>query len=141
MGEPGPSIRGVVETALHVTDLDRSERFYRRLFGSERLEGDKRMRALAAGPRQVLLLFLKGASTQAMEVDGGVIPPHDGAGRLHVAFAIDRADVDRWRERLQECGVPVESTVHWPRGGVSLYFRDPDEHLVELVTPGCWSIY
>ncbi len=26
-------------------------------------------------------------------------------------------------------------------GGTSLYFRDPDGHLLELVTPGIWSIY
>jgi len=31
--------------------------------------------------------------------------------------------------------------VDWPRGGRSLYFRDPDQHLLELITPGCWSIY
>jgi hypothetical protein len=27
------------------------------------------------------------------------------------------------------------------RGGTSLYFRDPDDHFVELATPGLWSIY
>jgi catechol 2,3-dioxygenase-like lactoylglutathione lyase family enzyme len=31
--------------------------------------------------------------------------------------------------------------MEWPRGGTSLYFRDPDGHLVELATPGLWSIY
>ena len=29
----------------------------------------------------------------------------------------------------------------WPRGGESLYFRDPDGHLVELATPGLWANY
>jgi catechol 2,3-dioxygenase-like lactoylglutathione lyase family enzyme len=31
--------------------------------------------------------------------------------------------------------------VRWPRGGESIYFRDPDGHLVELATPGLWDNY
>jgi len=27
------------------------------------------------------------------------------------------------------------------RGGHSIYFRDPDGHLLELATPGLWAIY
>jgi catechol 2,3-dioxygenase-like lactoylglutathione lyase family enzyme len=34
-----------------------------------------------------------------------------------------------------------EGACHEMRGGTSLYFRDPDGHLVELATPGLWSIY
>ena len=29
----------------------------------------------------------------------------------------------------------------WPRGGESVYFRDPDGHLLELATPGLWPGY
>ncbi|MEP7038442.1 MAG: glyoxalase, partial [Acidobacteriota bacterium] len=35
----------------------------------------------------------------------------------------------------------IESKVKWERGGTSIYFRDPDKHLLELATPGLWTIY
>jgi hypothetical protein len=34
--------------------------------------------------------------------------------------------------------VEVVGEYHWPRGGTSLYIRDPDDALVELATPGLW---
>jgi catechol 2,3-dioxygenase-like lactoylglutathione lyase family enzyme len=43
--------------------------------------------------------------------------------------------------RLESEDISVESRVTWRRGGQSLYFRDPDGHLVELATPGIWAIY
>lgn len=30
---------------------------------------------------------------------------------------------------------------HMGRGGCSVYFRDPDGHLLELATPGVWINY
>src|SRR5262249_6395192 len=70
---------------------------------------------------------------------GGRPPPQDGSGRLHLAFAIPASELEAWRDRLQPHGVPIEGEVKGPRGGTSLYFRDPDGHLVELATPGLWS--
>lgn len=70
--------------------------------------------------------------------DMGTIPPHDGAGRLHVAFAIAAADLPDWEARLEHNGIAIEGRTHWPRGGESIYFRDPDGHLLELATPGVW---
>lgn len=136
-----PRVEGVVETALYVADLERSERFYRELFDSEVLFSDERMSALTIGTEQVLLLFRRGASAEASEIPGGTIPGHDGRGQLHVAFGIERQAVDSWLRKMNQAGIELESRVDWPRGGVSLYFRDPDEHAIELVTRGCWSVY
>ncbi|WP_227254645.1 VOC family protein [Frigoriglobus tundricola] len=37
------------------------------------------------------------------------------------------------------CGIAIEKEVTWPRGGRSLYIRDPASNSVELVTPGAWG--
>lgn len=136
-----PAVTGVVETCLHVEDLERAARFYEDVCEFKRLAGDGRFCALSVADRNVLLLFRKGASLEPMPTPGGVIPPHDGSGILHVAFAIPASAETDWRRRLEERGIVIESTVDWPRGGRSLYFRDPDRHLLELITPGCWPIY
>ena len=134
-------VTGILETALHVDDLDRAIAFYQRLFGFEIMAQDKRFCAFNVAGRDVLLLFKRGASIRPMPVPGGVIPPHDGQGRLHTAFSIPAADLPGWEKRLADQGIAIESTVTWPEGGRSLYFRDPDGHLLELATPGIWPNY
>jgi catechol 2,3-dioxygenase-like lactoylglutathione lyase family enzyme len=136
-----PVLSGVLETGLYVDDVPRSARFYREVFGLETLVEDDRFCALSVAGRQLLLLFKKGGTTQPLTTPGGVIPPHDGSGHTHYAFAIPTSALAAWEERLRQHGVGIESRVSWPRGGVSLYFRDPDGHLGELATPGVWAIY
>jgi catechol 2,3-dioxygenase-like lactoylglutathione lyase family enzyme len=142
-----PSISRLLETALYVEDLERSARFYQQVFGFSSLEGgtvqtgSRVLHPLEVPGGQVLLLFKKGSCTTTAVLPGGTIPPHDGSGRLHLAFAVSAAELEGWRERLQAQGVAIEGETAWPRGGVSLYFRDPDGHLLELATPGLWPIY
>jgi catechol 2,3-dioxygenase-like lactoylglutathione lyase family enzyme len=138
------SVTRLLETALYVDDIDRSCEFYERVLGLGPLVGDLKnapFRPLHVPGGQVLLLFRKGSTTETAVLPGGTIPPHDGNGRLHFAFAISAAELDVWRDRLHSSGVAIEGEVKWPRGGTSLYFRDPDAHLVELATPGLWSTY
>src|SRR5579862_1131536 len=134
-------IDGVVETAIHVEDVARSAEFYQTLFGLRRLEGSERYCALEVPGHAVFLLFKKGGTAAAIPTPGGMIPPHDGAGRMHFAFKIPRASLDSCARELEQRGIAIESRVEWLRGGTSLYFRDPDQHLVELITPGCWENY
>jgi catechol 2,3-dioxygenase-like lactoylglutathione lyase family enzyme len=136
-----PRVTGVLETCIHVDDVARSADFYESLFGFRRLESDQRFCAFAVAERDVLILFRRGGTLDPVALPGGVIPPHDGSGHLHFAFATSAEDLPAWEQRLSEAGVNIESRVKWPRGGKSIYFRDPDDHLVELVTPGTWAIY
>lgn len=136
-----PAVTGVLETALYVDDVDRSVAFYRDLFGFEVLFESGRAAGLDVAGGQVLLLFRKGGTTAPVVSERGTIPPHDGHGNLHMALAIPAGELEAWEETLAGRGVEVEARYHWPRGGTSVYFRDPDGHLIELVTPGCWAIY
>jgi len=130
-----PKTNGILESSLYVSDVPRSVRFYQETFGFRVIkEFGERGCAMQAGECQVLLLFKKGAS-RAIE------SPHDGDGELHIAFAIPSAEIGQLGAWLQTRGIAVEEKRTWELGGWSLYFRDPDRHLIELATPGTWSIY
>lgn len=138
-----PPINGVVETVLYADDLERTARFYREVMGLKPMKGDpERFQALDSGANRVLLVFKRGATLSPMPMpNGGFIPAHNGSGPQHIAFAIPEADYAAWRQRLIDFSIPIESETRWERGGRSIYFRDPDDHLIELVTPGIWSNY
>ncbi len=136
-----PALRGVLETVLYVDEIDRAADFYGGVFQLPELYGDARMRAYDVGGRGVLLLFKRGATLKPVETPGGVIPAHDGSGPAHVAFSIAAEEYEAWEKRLIEKNIAIESRVNWPRGGRSLYFRDPDDHVLELATPGLWRGY
>ncbi len=131
----------VLETAVYVDDLERAAAFYEQVLDLKVLSRDSRFRAYDVGGINVLLLFLRGATLETVHLPGGTIPPHDGHGPLHVAFAVMAGDLPEWERRLGEHGIAIEGRTDWPRGGRSIYFRDPDDHLLELATPGLWTIY
>jgi catechol 2,3-dioxygenase-like lactoylglutathione lyase family enzyme len=136
-----PTIAHLLETALYVDDMDRATGFYRDVLGLRVLDASSRLVAMDAGSSTLLLLFRRGATLDGAAIPGGWIPPHNGEGPAHVAFAVDAADLPSWERRLADLGIAIESRVRWNRGGQSIYFRDPDGHSVELVTPGTWNTY
>ena len=129
--------QSILETSLYVDDMDRACRFYEQVFGLVTMFASERLCALDVNGRSVLLLFQRGMSLDPEQFGA----PHDGSGPLHFAFAVSPEDLPAWEERLQLHGVVVEQRTTWPRGGQSLYFRDPDGHLGELATPGVWPIF
>src|SRR6266481_9226916 len=97
-----PKLDGILESSLYVSDLPRAVRFYQEIFGFPVI-GDlgERGCAMRAGPRQVLLLFKKGASR-------AITSPHDGDGELHIAFAIAASELAAWEAWLAKQGIAVE---------------------------------
>jgi catechol 2,3-dioxygenase-like lactoylglutathione lyase family enzyme len=136
-----PKLDRVLETSIYVDDLERAARFYDDVLALPLLTADARFRAYDVGGQSVLLVFRRGATLETVRMPGGTIPPHDGHGPLHVAFAIGAHELGQWEQRLAHHGVVIEGRTKWSRGGESVYFRDPDGHLLELATPGLWAIY
>ena len=126
----------VLETAVYAADLGAAERFYSEVIGLERfarVEGRHVFFRCGAG---VFLVF----NPEATEAGGGEVPPHGARGAAHMAFAVRERDLPAWHERLERHGVRVEAEIAWPRGGRSLYVRDPAGNSIELATPALWGI-
>lgn len=139
--EPLPVPSAILETCLSVTDLNRSREFYRDLFGYTIMRCDERFCAFSVGDRQVLLLFRRGSDPDGTQLPFGFIPAHGSSGVSHIGFSIPADSLSAWKARLEEHEIAIESTFTWPGGGTSIYFRDPDSHLLELLTPGVWPMY
>lgn len=135
-------LNGVLETILYTQDMPRARAFFENVMGLTAHIADHRFTAYPLG-WNMLLIFAQGETNETVNLpnDMGTIPPHDGGGRQHIALAIDTGALEAWERHLASHGVAIEGRTHWPKGAESLYFRDPDGHLLEVVTPGIWPMY
>jgi catechol 2,3-dioxygenase-like lactoylglutathione lyase family enzyme len=139
MTEPPPPA-AILETALYAPDLDDAEAFYGALLGLPKVT--------RAGDRHVffrlgaaMLLIFNPAETAKPPADPALpVPPHGARGPGHLAFAATAPEVDRWRERFEAAGVPIEADFRWPGSNArSLYVRDPAGNSVEFAEPRLWG--
>ena len=133
-------ISRVLEACLYATNLDAAERFYVDVLGLERYSVmPGRHVFFRCGPGMFLVFNPARTSGEPSLVGGALVPAHGATGPGHVAFAVADADIPAWRARLDAAGVAIESEVTWPRGGRSLYLRDPAGNCVELASPKLWG--
>ena len=102
-----PPIDGLLETAIYVDDMGRAARFYEEVLGLPAMLRTPRLTAFDAGRSGVLLVFARGMTEADSPTPGGVVPGHDGAGRLHFAFAIAADAYDAWHAHLLARGVAI----------------------------------
>lgn len=129
-----PAIEGVLETCIYVDDLEAAHNFYGHVLGLHFLCRQKERHVFFRCGSQMLLIFDPNETCDP-ESD---TPTHGSHGPVHIALAVRPEDIQAWRRRLGEHGVPIEKEVQWPQGGESLYFRDPAGNSLELATPSIW---
>lgn len=137
---PPTRIARVLETALYTDDLAGADHFYGTLLGLERVAFVEGRHVFFRCGQAVVLIFDRRSTAHVpTRVNGAPVPLHGASGAGHVAFAVADPDLPAWRAHLEAHGVAIESEVAWPRGGRSLYVRDPAGNSVELATPLLWG--
>ncbi len=128
---PRFNISALDHVAIGVADVERSSAFYARVLGFERLVPEWE-EPVAMGAAGLALTIFDRDSHPSAAPDGGDPP---AVRILHFAFRVDRAGFDAARREL----AGEEFTLTFSDHGAchSLYFRDPDGHLVELTT---WDV-
>ena len=133
------SPKAVLETSLYVTDLERAVAFYEGVLGLRKIDDGYfpggRGAALQVGPGPSVLLLFRAEITRK----GGELPAHGATGAGHVAFRVEPEELEAWRKRLQELGVPIEKEVSFGNHPASIYFRDPDRNSLEFAVPAIWN--
>ena len=136
-----PKLDGILETALYTDDMERAQAFYEDVLELQPIFSDSRLRAYGGGGPRRAADLQRGAATETVTMPGGTIPGHDGAGPLHVAFAIGKDElramgkasgVARRCDRRHDLLVARRPQHLLPRSGRTL---------LELATPGLWSVY
>lgn len=132
--ETVPGILHVLETCLYARDLAAMETFYGQLLGLQCMSAEyPRHVFFHVSETSVLLIFNPDETSKKQD-----IPSHGATGPGHVAFAVERDDLDGWRDHLNRNDVPIEREMTWGDGSRSIYFRDPAGNSTELVTRGMW---
>jgi catechol 2,3-dioxygenase-like lactoylglutathione lyase family enzyme len=135
------TIAAVLETCLYAADLEAAERFYGDALGLPvvaHVAG--RHVFFRCGPGMLLVFDADHTTASAGQVGGVPVPTHGARGPGHVCFRIEGDALPSWRERLVRAGIAIEAEIRWPRGGESIYVRDPAGNSVELAPARIWGI-
>ena len=129
---PALSPCSLFEAHLNVGELDRSIAFYSEVLGLElaHINRERKVAFFWIGERGRSMLGLWAGSSSPNMM------------QLHLAFRVQLDDLSGWREQLTKAGVVTldffgmpaaePSVIGW-MPAASIFFRDPDNHLLELL--------
>jgi catechol 2,3-dioxygenase-like lactoylglutathione lyase family enzyme len=119
------SVRGISHVTFVVADLERTARLLREGLGAREVY-DSADRGHSLSREKFFVL----GDLWLVAMEGEPLP---GRSYRHVAFAVDAADLPRYRQRLRALDVEIlPGRARIEGEGESLYFHDYDNHLVEL---------
>ena len=124
----------IKETCLYVRDLHQTKLFYQGKLGLEVIGEVPGRHIFFRAGESVLLCFIAEESAKSH-----LVPPHFGQGNMHLAFEVSPADYAVRKAEIEKLGIPIELEYNWGRGFLSFYFRDPNQHVLEVVMTGMWE--
>lgn len=131
----------ILEAALYVSDLEEAERFYGEVLDLERVAKAEGRHVFFRCGNAVLLLFNPDATKVPPKPDASLpVPPHGTRGQGHLCFSADAEEIEMWKTKLQTHNVKIEADFEWPKGGRSIYFRDPFGNSLEFAEPCIWGL-
>ncbi|MBD3217955.1 MAG: glyoxalase/bleomycin resistance/extradiol dioxygenase family protein [candidate division Zixibacteria bacterium] len=128
-----PKLSHVIETGIYIKDLKAAKDFYKDVLGLEPFIEKLERHLFYKIGNTILIIFNPDAT-----MEEHYLPPHGARGIGHIAIEIDPEDTDAWREHLKKHDVEILKEASFG-GGVSLYFHDPGQNLIELITKGSWD--
>lgn len=128
-------ITQIKESALYVANLERSHHFYHELLGFAIVARKEGRHIFYKVGNTVLLCFLAEATARDT-----VLPPHFGSGQLHLAFEVPSSQYAEVKQQVEAAGITIEHVQKWSPGVESFYFRDPDQHSLEIIPAGMWGM-
>lgn len=114
-------VTGINHVVLHVTDLERSKRFYMDVLGFED-------RNISGGPPRMKASFLL-CGVQGLDLFEVSDDAHGGQEMNHMALNVAAEDVDQLVTLLSRAG--IDASERTPRN--SVFISDPDGHRLEML--------
>jgi catechol 2,3-dioxygenase-like lactoylglutathione lyase family enzyme len=130
---------GILETVVYAEDLHGAQAFYSGALGLECTQKEPGRHIFFRCGNQMLLVF-NPVKTRELANTTLPVPPHGASGAGHVCFRATAAELDAWRQHFEERGIAIEADFEWPRGGRSIYVRDPAGNSVEFAEPRIWGL-
>ena len=131
---------GILETVLYAKDLAATEAFYRDVLGMAPFATVAGRHLFYRCGDQVLLIFNPDATRIPPLPNALPVPPHGMEGEGHICFRAAASEIDTWKRRLEGKGIAIEADFEWPKGGRSIYFRDPAGNCLEFAEPRIWGL-
>jgi catechol 2,3-dioxygenase-like lactoylglutathione lyase family enzyme len=121
MAAPKLQVTGINHVVLHVTNLERSKRFYIDVLGFND-------RNIADGPPSMRASFLR-CGMQGLDLFEISGDPHGGQEMNHMALNVAADDIDQLVTLLTTAG--IDASRRTPRNSVFIF--DPDGHCLEML--------
>ncbi len=131
---------GMLETAVYAEDLEAAQAFYNGILELPIVTSAPGRHVFFRCGNAMLLVFNPKSTAVPPGDDALPVPPHGAAGPGHACFSARAGEIAMWRERLVAAGIGIESEFEWPRGGRSIYVRDPAGNSIEFAEPRIWAL-